>query len=267
MHGLSTLPGGAAVRTETEVGEDFAFCDAIGAEPVDGRAHPLFVASLLSDPLDAVLDAILPVESSAVIIHLGQDFTFHRPLAPGDSAEVVCSGVAGMPVRSGHQLAVGFDVLVRGRLAVSGLGTFFTSVRPTIALQRPDPDIPTPRPPRPARRLSGPRWLAEDLGARYAEASGDRQPIHVDPEAALAFGFESTILHGMCVLGHCVAGATLLLGRRDASLRSVSARFTRPVLPGSTLVVEATRLDEGCGVVRGVVDRTVVLRRGVVTYA
>lgn len=44
-----------------------------------------------------------------------------------------------------------------------------------------------------------------DIGRRYAEVSGDRNPIHLHPLTAKAFGFPSAIAHGMWSKAHALA--------------------------------------------------------------
>lgn len=76
--------------------------------------------------------------------------------------------------------------------------------------------------------------------------SGDRNPLHSDPAFAGRGGFPRPILHGLCTYG--ITGRILLNECCDgdpALLRAMSARFTRPVLPGDTLKVQAWRGD-GC---------------------
>ncbi|QHE83395.1 MaoC/PaaZ C-terminal domain-containing protein [Hydrogenophaga sp. BPS33] len=68
--------------------------------------------------------------------------------------------------------------------------------------------------------------------------SGDRNPLHSDPSFAKRGGFPRPILHGMCTYG--VTGRLLLNAFCDGDpsrVRSMSARFTRPVMPGDTLKV------------------------------
>jgi acyl dehydratase len=68
--------------------------------------------------------------------------------------------------------------------------------------------------------------------------SGDRNPLHADPKFAARGGFGRPILHGLCTYG--VTGRALLhalCGSDPARFRSMSGRFTRPVMPGDTLVV------------------------------
>jgi acyl dehydratase len=68
--------------------------------------------------------------------------------------------------------------------------------------------------------------------ARFAQASGDHNPLHVDPEAARAAGFPSTIAHGVMTL----AELSRLLGTEAPGPGTVIARldaaFLRPVVAG-----------------------------------
>ena len=75
---------------------------------------------------------------------------------------------------------------------------------------------------------------------------GDRNPLHSDPGFAAAAGFGTPILHGLCTYGF--AGRLLLhglCGSDPARFVSMDGRFSRPVLPGDTLVVRAWRLGVG----------------------
>src|ERR1700744_3878299 len=68
--------------------------------------------------------------------------------------------------------------------------------------------------------------------------SGNRNPLHVDPKFAARGGFSQPILHGLCTYG--VTGRALLRVLCDgdpARFRSMSGRFSRPVLPGEPLTV------------------------------
>jgi acyl dehydratase len=76
--------------------------------------------------------------------------------------------------------------------------------------------------------------------------SGDYNPLHVDPEVALAAGFSKPILHGLCSFGmatHAVLKACC--DYDDARIKSVAMRFTAPVYPGETLKFEIWRAGGG----------------------
>jgi acyl dehydratase len=68
--------------------------------------------------------------------------------------------------------------------------------------------------------------------------SGDRNPLHVDPKFAARGGFSQPILHGLCTYGVTGRGLLRVLCDGDpARFRSMSGRFSRPVLPGEPLTV------------------------------
>lgn len=66
--------------------------------------------------------------------------------------------------------------------------------------------------------------------------SGDRNPLHIDPEFVRSAGFERPILHGLSTMG--VTARALIhacCGGKPAMLREIGVRFTNPVFPGDTI--------------------------------
>ncbi|CAN3358086.1 hypothetical protein DICA3_F35498 [Diutina catenulata] len=76
--------------------------------------------------------------------------------------------------------------------------------------------------------------LSEGAAALY-RLTGDRNPLHVDPNNAKNAKFDKPILHGLCTLGHSVK----LLLDKYGGFDEVKARFTGVVYPGETLRVTA----------------------------
>lgn len=73
----------------------------------------------------------------------------------------------------------------------------------------------------------------------YADASGDHNPIHVDPAFAASTPFEGTIAHGMLVLaliGEMMFGA---FGERWLTSGKLKVRFKAPTRPGDTVTASA----------------------------
>jgi acyl dehydratase len=69
--------------------------------------------------------------------------------------------------------------------------------------------------------------------------SGDRNPLHVDPEMASAAGFERPILHGLCTFASVARSLLLALCPSDPDrLSALAVRFTSPVYPGETIRTE-----------------------------
>jgi acyl dehydratase len=76
------------------------------------------------------------------------------------------------------------------------------------------------------------------LAALY-RLTGDRHPIHIDPQVARANGFERPILHGLCTLGIAARLIADAAGAHPCDLRTISARLSAPVMPGDTIAVTA----------------------------
>lgn len=75
--------------------------------------------------------------------------------------------------------------------------------------------------------------------------NGDMNPLHADPGIAKKAGFDRPILQGLATYG--VAGLALVNSLCDGEperLRGLGVRFTAPVYPGETLLLEIWREDE-----------------------
>ncbi len=68
----------------------------------------------------------------------------------------------------------------------------------------------------------------------YAGASGDFNPIHIDPEVGRLAGLGGNILQGLCTLAWAVDCFARYLGNPGAVTR-VHVRFSRPVALEDTL--------------------------------
>jgi len=80
-----------------------------------------------------------------------------------------------------------------------------------------------------------------DQALLYA-LSGDRNPLHRDPDVARRAGFERPILHGLCTFGTACRAIIGAVCDYDADqVSGFDARFSAPVFPGETLVTEIWR--------------------------
>ena len=77
------------------------------------------------------------------------------------------------------------------------------------------------------------------LTIRYAGASGDFNPIHIDEEFAKAVGLPGKILHGLWMMAQ-VARAQTEAGGGPESLKRLSVQFRGMGLPERELVVRST---------------------------
>ena len=67
---------------------------------------------------------------------------------------------------------------------------------------------------------------------RYAGASGDFNPIHIDPEFAKAVGLPGNILHGLYSMAQVARAATQAAGGDPRSLKRLSVQFRGMGRPG-----------------------------------
>ena len=72
---------------------------------------------------------------------------------------------------------------------------------------------------------------------RYAEASGDFNPIHVDQDFASGSHFGGTVAHGMMVAASISEMMTATFGTDWLRSGKLKLRFRAPVLPGDTVTV------------------------------
>ena len=78
------------------------------------------------------------------------------------------------------------------------------------------------------------------LPHRYAGASGDFNPIHIDPEFAKAVGLPNTILHGLYMMGLAARAATDAAGGDPRSLKRLSVQFRGMGAPETEIDVTGT---------------------------
>ena len=77
--------------------------------------------------------------------------------------------------------------------------------------------------------------------ARYAGASGDYNPVHVDELAARAAGMPSVYAPGMLVMG--LLGQLLTDWARGAQVRRYGVKFVKIVWPGDTVICKGRVTD------------------------
>lgn len=69
--------------------------------------------------------------------------------------------------------------------------------------------------------------------------NADPNPLHVDPQVARQAGYPRPILHGLCTYGVAMHALVKTLCAYDPDrLAYLNARFSAPVFPGETLVVD-----------------------------
>jgi acyl dehydratase len=171
------------------------------------------------------------------LVHTEQQLTMHRPL-PAEGSARLRKTVTGVYDKSSGALIATKNVAVdpasgeplfetRQSVLIRGLGGFGGDRGPASEWRAPTrtPDL----------RLS--LATRPDQALLY-RLSGDRNPLHSDPAFAERAGFSRPILHGLCTYGITARGLLRELANSDpAQFRSISGRFTKPVIPGDELTV------------------------------
>ena len=201
----------------------------------------------------------------ARVLHGGQSLVIHRPLpatgtatATNRIAAVYDKGTAAVLVlRTDVADADGPLWTNDAQIFIRGEGGWGGDSGPSLVWERPDgdPDASVTYTTRPEQAL-------------IYRLSGDRNPLHADPQFAAMGGFDTPILHGLCTYGFTGRGLLKALCDGDsARFRSMYGRFSSPVLPGEELTVKVWRTGDGEAVFQtegG--DGRVVLDKGTCTF-
>jgi acyl dehydratase len=159
------------------------------------------------------------------LVHVANRITGTRPLC-ADEPLVLRSRAANLrPHERGTQFDMVSEVLADGASVWTETSTY---------LRRGDgkgkrdkqSDPPTARP-EAVWRIPG------DIGRRYADVSGDHNPIHLHPLTARLFGFRRAIAHGMWSLSRSLA----FFEGRLPDAYTVDARFKLPILLPATVAL------------------------------
>ncbi len=174
------------------------------------------------------------------LLHVAQDIEFLAPIRAGDSIASTGKIASLESPQNGEAMAlelnahnargeavtrIVFTVFIRGRRAAS-----------PPAEAKSDDATPDSDSLRGTPIVTVAQTIDADQTVRYAEASGDRNPIHVDANVAKMAGLPGIIVHGMCTMAFTarviVEG---VCGGDPARLKRLAVRFSRPVLPGDTI--------------------------------
>jgi acyl dehydratase len=124
------------------------------------------------------------------------------------------------------------------------------------------PARPVPRPhsvPNSAPEMTCDLPTLEQAALIY-RLSGDRNPLHADPEVARFAGFDRPILHGLSTYGvACHAVVRTVCNYQPERLRRFDVRFSAPVYPGETIRTEMWRDGNVVSFRARVVERDVIV--------
>lgn len=205
----------------------------VGPGQVPSLIYPVVIGLPLMGTVTT--DPDLNVENPLMIVHGEEEIIYHRPMAPGETlvftpslesvedkgkgatyvARVAAATPSGEPVNDQYA-----TIFVRG----AGSGE-----------DRPSGEKPEP-PPRVSEVVRFTSHVDEGMPKEYAEASGDHNPIHLDPAVARMVGLPGVINHGLGTLSNVTGGLVDELADGDPTrVTRIQLRFTDMVIPGSDL--------------------------------
>lgn len=227
----------------------YALSIGMGRDPLDRKELP-YVFELGGEPRTVPTLATVLVPDMfppdlgwdySQVLHSEQRMQLYRPL-PAAADLLIDKRVVDVFDRGPSRGAL-FLIEAEGRLANND--TVLFTLGCTIVARGDGgfggPSGKGPVPHRPPRREAD---LACDIPTRKDQSllyrlTGDRNPLHADPAAANAVGFEQPILHGLCTFGiACKAVLRTICDYDHTLIEGFDARFSSPVIPGDTITTE-----------------------------
>lgn len=191
---------------------------------------------------DANADALLrfiPPELMLQVLHGEQDIHLHRQIRAGDQLTSVATVIGIHAKASGTTPVVKIDTTDAGGdlVAEQYFVTFIRGVSEGGSVGNAAPShvlSDDAKAGAPVAEIT--QKVDPDQSLRYAPASGDMNPIHVDDDVARSVGLPGIINHGLCTMAFTSWAAVGELAGSDPSrLRRLAVRFSKPVIPGEAI--------------------------------
>ena len=215
-------------RATNDLNERYISGDDVVAPPVF-PVVPAF-ATFMEAGMDGELQADL-----LRLVHGAEEHIIHRPLKPGDKLEIKTVLESVDKKETGETFTVkATETNQDGELVAEVRGTMFirgsgSKKSKPAGGEEPQRDIVHEETTK----------VDDDQTFRYAEASGDNNPIHLDENTASMAGLPGIILHGMCTMAIATKAAVDgLAGGDPTRIKRVSVRLSKPVLPGQELTTK-----------------------------
>jgi NAD(P)-dependent dehydrogenase (short-subunit alcohol dehydrogenase family)/acyl dehydratase len=216
--------------------------------------NPLYAQGVAVPPLFGVVAsfpgmvssvrAVVPPEANQ-IVHGSHDMHFHRPITAGLALDTTTEAhsyrVRGNNTFFHIRLASRDDA---GNLVLEQFSAF--AIRGYSNSVDAGPDVPGHALPALGDLVSVGEYVShvdDDQTFRYAKASGDQSPIHLDPEIARSAGLPGIIVHGLCTMAMCARAVTETVAQGDPRwLSRLAVRFAGNVLPGADVLTTIYQL-------------------------
>ncbi|MFX1532861.1 MAG: SDR family NAD(P)-dependent oxidoreductase [Promethearchaeota archaeon] len=204
---------------------------------------PVFPVTMLMAPLNKIItDDTLNLDISRMV-HAEHEILYYRPLKPNDQINTTVLLDSIDKKHSG-------DILWSKITGLVDEAPVF-EMRAGLFFRKPRKESETTKPKTKKEPIKGDiifskqMVVAPDQSVRYAEASGDHNPIHLDRDFARAVGLPDIILHGLCAFAFATQAVVDELAEGDPTkVKRVKVRFSKPVFMNDTLTTEAWLIKE-----------------------
>jgi acyl dehydratase len=175
------------------------------------------------------------------VVHGEQRLTLHRPLPPG--GELIASARVTEAYDKGPGKGAVIYTETAARSAADGQ-PMYTLLSVTFARGDGGFGGPAGAGPQPHTVPDRKPDATVTLPTRRDQAllyrlSGDRNPLHADPELAKRVGFPAPVLHGLCTYGvACRAILQSVAAYDHARITGFDVRFSSPVYPGESIATD-----------------------------
>ncbi len=205
---------------------------------------PAVAGGIVAPPMFAVVATWIPLLSTMTdpelhadllrLLHTRQEMEFLAPIRPGDQIVATATIATIVDAPGGESMTVELS-------AANQTGAPVNRTRFTVLIRgRRTPEArvsPTDESAHGAEPLAVvTQTIDRDQTFRYAEASGDRNPIHVDENVAKLAGLPGIIVHGLCTMAFVSRALIVQICAGDPlRLKRLALNFSRPVFPGDAI--------------------------------
>lgn len=253
-----------AILDLKETGKTYSYTDretmlyalgvGLGSDPMNEAELPfVYEKDLRAVPTQATVvawGAGVPTEKLGVnyklVLHGEEKTVLHRPL-PAQATLIADSGVVEVYDKGeGKGAIIVRETVLRdagdGEPVVTLIRTIFARGDGGNGGNTGQTPKPHPTPDRAPDKIL--EYQTAGNQAAIYRLSGDRNPLHIDPERGKAAGFPGPILHGLCTYGFtCRAVLEAFCDFDPNRIASHQARFSSPVFPGEKLSIRMWKED------------------------
>ncbi|WP_280307656.1 MaoC/PaaZ C-terminal domain-containing protein [Nocardia abscessus] len=228
--------------------------DPIAAHLAGTVAGPVFAIVPVFEAMMMPVIDVAPMDIFGRVVHGEQDFHFHRAIRPGDRLVSRAKAIGYTSRPNGTTITIRIECRTEAGEPVNDqyLTAFFRNIDAgrTVGEAAPahkfDEGL---REQEPVAVVA--QHVDDDQTFRYAPASGDPVPLHLDEQVAKDAGLPGIIAHGLCTMAFASWAVLTEVAASDVHrLRRFAVRFAKLVFPGDDLETRIWKAGSADGVTR-----------------